>query len=380
MRTGIFLISSLVASGVCHAEKPLRAPSCALEAPLIKIAENTKTPVPDAPHLVLAEPVLPSPGPKSDALSGMLASAPVDVDQIPVLKHIAETGAALTELLPAHGLRTVVARQGEEFMFFQIAPDGEAAVSGIQSDLRVSELLTIAGRQVTEMGSAHGLRGLFVRNGAEFQVLYVTPDGERVIPGVMWDATGKNITREQVAPIAGAVPTVVVGKEGASAPAAARRSDLDLVTETTSGALGSVAAPRLWVFIDPLCSFSVRAMQELKSFVAKGQVQLAVIPVSVLDYEDQGQSTPSALAMLSKPADQMVTAWQFGDLKGPGAAEAPARLRANMAVAEAIGLRGTPTVVWRKADGSEGRIDGIPGDWNAVIASIGGEHHADLGK
>jgi len=48
-----------------------------------------------------------------------------------------------------------------------------------------------------------------------------------------------------------------------------------------------------------------------------------------------------------------------------------------MAASEAIGLRGTPTVIWRKADGSQGRIDGLPEDWNAVIASMGGERHAE---
>jgi thiol:disulfide interchange protein DsbG len=231
------------------------------------------------------------------------------------------------------------------------------------------------------MGSAHGLRGLFVRNGEQFQVLYATPDGERVIPGVMWDATGKNVTREQVTPITGAVPTAVIGKDtAASAAVGARRPALDLVRGTTFGTSGPDSAPRLWVFVDPLCGYSVRALQELQSFVAGGKVQLAIIPVSVLDYEDQGRSTAAALAMVSKSADQMVTAWSRGDLKGPAGADAAARLGVNMAAAEEIGLRGTPTVVWRKADGSEGRVDGLPDDWNAVIGSMGSESHADLAR
>ena len=55
-----------------------------------------------------------------------------------------------------------------------------------------------------------------------------------------------------------------------------------------------------------------------------------------------------------------------------GAPDADARLAANMQAAEGIGLRGTPTFVWRKADGTEGRADGIPGDLDALVASIGG--------
>lgn len=197
----------------------------------------------------------------------------------------------------------------------------------------------------------------------------------------MWDATGKNVTREQVTPITGAVPTAVIGKDTtASVPVGAKRSALDLVRGTTFGTSGPDSAPRLWVFVDPLCGYSVRALQELQLFVAGGKVQLAIIPVSVLDYEDQGRSTAAALAMVSKSADQMVTAWSRGDLKGHAGPEAAARLGVNMAAAEEIGLRGTPTVVWRKADGSEGRVDGLPDDWNAVIGSMGSESHAYLAR
>jgi thiol:disulfide interchange protein DsbG len=98
---------------------------------------------------------------------------------------------------------------------------------------------------------------------------------------------------------------------------------------------------------------------------------VAAIPLSILDAEDNGRSTPSALSMLSQPPDQMVSAWAGGRLNAPPSPEAPARLAANMAAAESIGLRGTPTLVWRKADGSEGRSDGMPSDLNAFVASLG---------
>jgi thiol:disulfide interchange protein DsbG len=84
--------------------------------------------------------------------------------------------------------------------------------------------------------------------------------------------------------------------------------------------------------------------------------------------------------MLSKPADQMALAWMRGDLNGAAAAESAPKLSANMAAAEAIGLRGTPTLIWRKANGSEGRLDGLPDDWTAVISSMGGQNHADLAR
>ena len=46
------------------------------------------------------------------------------------------------------------------------------------------------GSQVTELGSAHGLRGILLSVMARFQAVHATPDGDRLIPGVMWDAAG----------------------------------------------------------------------------------------------------------------------------------------------------------------------------------------------
>jgi thiol:disulfide interchange protein DsbG len=379
MRTVLFLIALSVAPGEHAAAASLQPPNCALGVTgPIKVAANGSATAPEQPGPSKLDEAA---RPKQNAgpTAGLLSEAP-DIDQVPVLKHISETGAKIFDLGTSHGLRGVLARLGEEFMLLEVAPDGQAVVAGLQSELSVSKILSIAGSQVTELGSAHGLRGIFVRDGATFQVFYATPDGERLIPGVMWDAVGKNLTREQVAPIAGTLPTVVIGNDDKGAPAplaGGTRSPLDLVKESSFGITGPASAPRLWMFVDPLCSYSVRALQEIQPFVASGRVQVAVIPVSVLDYEDNGKSTPSALALLSKPADEMIAAWAHGDYKGSAGTEAESRLRVNMAASEAIGLRGTPTVIWRKADESEGRIDGLPQDWNAVIASMGGERHAE---
>lgn len=75
--------------------------------------------------------------------------------------------------------------------------------------------------------------------------------------------------------------------------------------------------------------------------------------------------------MLSLPQDAMVAAWGGNKLGGHVEPEAERRLADNMAAATAIGLRGTPTFVWHKADGTEGRADGIPKDVDALVASIG---------
>ena len=125
------------------------------------------------------------------------------------------------------------------------------------------------------------------------------------------------------------------------------------------------------MLIDPQCIYSVRSYQQLRGFAQAGKIRLSIVPLSVLDYEDQGQSTRSALALLSKPSDQIVPAWQAGDVAGPVSEQAASRLRQNMAIAEAIGVKGTPTFVWKQPDGTIGRIDGVPPDIGGLIASLG---------
>jgi hypothetical protein len=55
----------------------------------------------------------------------------------------------------------------------------------------------------------------------------------------------------------------------------------------------------------------------------------------------------------------MVAAWMGDRLAGPPDPGAIVTLHANMLAADRIGLRGTPTFVWREADGGEGRADGV---------------------
>jgi thiol:disulfide interchange protein DsbG len=113
-------------------------------------------------------------------------------------------------------------------------------------------------------------------------------------------------------------------------------------------------------------------MQELQPYINKHLIEVAIIPIAVLDYEDQNRSTPAALSLLSMDRSGMVEAWSKQQYDRPSTPESQAHLHDNMAVAALLGLNGTPMVVWKKADGSEGRIDGLPQDWDVVISSLAG--------
>ena len=293
------------------------------------------------------------------------------------LSGFAEPSCAIPSSPPATSAQSSAASISDT------TPGVGAPLIGADRIARVPALKRISsnGAALYDLGLQHGLTTVFAKNGTTFQVFYLSPDGQAAIGGVMWDYTGHNITRDQVAPIDGTIPTVTIGAvapapRSAGSPAAAEPAQspgtLATVQNTAFGTVGSAAAPRLYMFVDPLCSFSVRAMDQLRPYIAAGKLQVAVIPLSVLDYEDQGRSTIVAKGLLGMPAAQMVEAWRNQmttplPTVGP---EASVQLAKNMAAAESLRLRGTPTFIWERADGSVGRADGIPNDMDALIASI----------
>lgn len=272
---------------------------------------------------------------------------------------------------------------------------------------RVPALRRLAsqGAQLFDLGTDHGLQSVFARNGNTFQVYFLAPDGQAAVGGVMWDAAGKNLTRPKVELIDGVIPTVTIGSPAAAPiPASAHAvavpkpshplapsNALAAVENTAFGTAGPSSAPRLYMLVDPLCSYSVRAMDQLAPYVTAGKIELALVPISILDYEDRGQSTPAAKVLLTVPADTMVEAWrkqtnkaplkpeltsaglldQKTDPLPPPSAESAGLLERNTAAAQALNLRGTPTFVWRKADSSAGVQEGLPPNIDAFVASLG---------
>ena len=202
-------------------------PLCTLPAPgAIPVADNhaeaSTTAPPTGPPARSTEAWSPLP----DALASM-----------PFVQHVASAGAVVTDLGEAHGMRVIAARSGDQFMLFQVTSDGQAAVSGAPVELTPVQLEAIASGSITSLDVRHGLSGFFVRSGPQFQVFYATPDHARLIPGVMWDAAGKDLTRQQVAHIPGAIPTVVVGgaEPGQSSSSAAAVASLPLVQKASFG-------------------------------------------------------------------------------------------------------------------------------------------------
>ncbi|MGC9272096.1 hypothetical protein [Acidiphilium sp.] len=177
------------------------------------------------------------------------------------------------------------------------------------------------GAKLYALGTRHGMKGVFARNGRYFQVFYVTPDGKAAVAGVMWNASGRNVTLRQVRRVPDLVPQVRIGNVGSHkvtrhvayrvGPASngqaepARRTApsslpgglpkgtlFQALAMSDHGTIGQAGAPRVWMLMDPLCSYSIAAMRRLMPEVKAGKLRVSVVPLSILDYEDHGMSTP----------------------------------------------------------------------------------------
>ena len=102
-------------------------PLCTLPAPgAIPIAEYpAEEPAKPSPPAASAD----TPSPLPEALASM-----------PFVRHVASAGAVVRDLGSSHGMRAIAARSGDQFMLFQVTPDGQAAVSGATVELSPAQL------------------------------------------------------------------------------------------------------------------------------------------------------------------------------------------------------------------------------------------------
>ncbi|MFT8464842.1 hypothetical protein [Acetobacter syzygii] len=202
---------------------------------------------------------------------------------------------------------------------------------------------------------------IFVRDEKTFQTFYLTPD-QQVIPTIHWKP-GTSVKSGQ--PI------------GQSAPPPSGEGAVRILTASSFGLYGHADAPRLYMVIDPLCSFSVRALQSLQPYIDKGALELAIVPIAINDHENHNRSTPAAQAMLSVGQRDMVSIWRQIIAQGEAPEDmtpsdtAGAQLQLNRQKAAMINLTGTPTIAWLDKQGRAHQMTGLPDNLDSLITELG---------
>lgn len=193
-----------------------------------------------------------------------------------------------------------------------------------------------------------GLTGYAARADGRALILYATPDGKQVIAGTMLDATGRNLTEQHV-------------RDHAPPPdLEAAWTKLERATWIAEGA----AKPDriIYTFTDPNCPYCNSIWRASRPYLDEG-VQLRHIMVGIIRPSSLGKA--AAILSAASPAEALDRHERAFDQGGiPPLAkisdQTRAKLQANGALMEELGLSGTPATYYRDSSGRVRLLVGMP--------------------
>ncbi|MDX1656106.1 MAG: thiol:disulfide interchange protein DsbG [Candidatus Competibacteraceae bacterium] len=184
----------------------------------------------------------------------------------------------------------------------------------------------------------------------ETSVVYLTPDGEHVLVGVMLDRYGTNLTQNQLATRNPKLPDYQAMWERA---------------ENATWIAEGAKAPKsiVYVIADPYCPYCHALWKASQPYQAAG-LQTRWILISYLHQDSEAK----AAAILEAEDPEIALKLHESDLDEGGlplperapTPETLARIRANTALMEDFGLQGTPVLLYRNGAGQVHLIEGMP--------------------
>lgn len=243
-----------------------------------------------------------------------------------------------------------------------------AAVAPVVAEERPAPLRALESQGVTVVGTfpaPGGLTAWSAYAGQQPLALYATPDGKHVIAGSMFDAEGKNLTREALDKAVRAPMSAGMWKQ---AEASHWIAD------------GQAKAPRtVYVFTDPNCPYCNKLWADARPWVDSGKVVLRHIMVGILTPTSAGKA--AALLADKDPAAALLAYERghsaenaktlssgrpkpLGDSGIKPLASIPAAIQAKLEANEKLmaqwGLQATPAVIWRDSAGLVQMRSGAP--------------------
>ena len=194
-----------------------------------------------------------------------------------------------------------------------------------------------------------GLTGYTVSFQGQTLAAYLTADQSHVVVGTLLDADGTNLSQPILS---------------AAANAARPDSEWNAVSDAGWIADGSDDAERIvYAFTDPNCPFCHRFYEQTRDWVDAGAVQIRHVMVGVLRQD----SLPKAATLLaaedpSAALDEHEANFDNGGVSPADRlpAEAQQAVQSNNQLMSQLGIRGTPSVFYRDADGAIRLARGLP--------------------
>ncbi len=257
------------------------------------------------------------------------------------------------------------------------------------------------GAQLRYLGKDAGLDGWIVLKNGQEQYYYVTPDGQGIVMGVLFNNKGDTITLRQIndlrkkegpaidklagypessAPKADAVvPQASEGSPDFSNPQALIKSVVkskseqlyDGVTASNWIALGSDKAPPIYMFMDPECPHCHDLIGDIRKsgYLEQGLLQLRIIPVGVLSEN----SLVEAAYLLASPEPQKDLYAHLDGKKGVLLTDKTVNtqgVQRNIKLMQDWNLSVTPFSVYRARDGKVKVLEGRPDDLKKIITEL----------
>jgi thiol:disulfide interchange protein DsbG len=204
-------------------------------------------------------------------------------------------------------------------------------------------------RIVGSFDAPDGLRGYAAQYQNRGMTLYLTADGKHVLVGSLFDAQGKDLSREPLQKLVYAPMAKEVWAK---------------MEKTNWIADGKANAPRtVYLFSDPNCPYCNMFWEQARPWVDSGKVQLRHIMVGIIREDSPGKS--AALLSAKDPEKTLHTHEKAGPASTLKAldkipAEIQAKLDSNMALMEELGLSATPAIFYMDKDGELQQQQGAP--------------------
>ncbi|MGB7754827.1 MAG: thiol:disulfide interchange protein DsbG [Salinisphaera sp.] len=234
-------------------------------------------------------------------------------------------------------------------LFALIALLGAAVASAANWPAPIQQMADKGLTIVKRFDAPGGLTGYAARAGHTPVALYLTPDGHHVIVGTMLDEHGHNLSEA-------ALDAAITKPQ--------QQSAWPQLAAATWIADGPESAPRtVYVFTDPNCPYCHRFYEAARPWVKAGKVQLRTILVGILKPSSPGKAAAILSAKNPVAAYRRHEAdYRTGGIK-PLEDIPPAlsdKLTANNALMTGLGIRGTPGIVTRDAQGRIHIHQGMP--------------------
>lgn len=200
-----------------------------------------------------------------------------------------------------------------------------------------------------EFQAPGGLRGFAGLAGQRPMAVYVTPDGEHAVVGMLVDARGKDVGDAHLQRLV--------------AEPVSQRTWAQLEKSHWVGDGRDDAQRIIYTFSDPNCPFCNRFWQAARPWVEAGKVQLRHVLVGVI--REDSANKAAAILTAASPGDMLARnerAYATGGIPGSAAVppEVRAKLDANERLMVELGFQGTPGILFRDAKGLVQRRSGMP--------------------